>query len=451
MSKIKHIIFTIVCLLFMNSSVYAASLSVNVTSSTMTLGNSITITSKYSSNKAIFFTEGTLKCSGAGVNKTLSLSFDNTSNNVLSKTFSLKIKPTSVGTVTCTTTGTKIIDASSNNWQTIGNKTVKITVKAAPVVKPKEKSSNNYLASLSVEKNKLDKQFDKEVLEYSVTLEPDTEIIKINASLADSSATIAGTGEKKVSTGLNTFEIVVTAENGSKKTYILKVTVKEYDPIKVSVDGDEYTAIRKKTELPKISEYFEDKKVKIDGEEIDGYYNKKLDYTIVGLKDDKGSTKLFIYKEDKYKLYKEYTFNGITLQPTEKEVKGEVKESSFTYNEDKINSYQNVKLDIIKNTYALENNEIENNNFYLFYAINLDSGKEELYQYDSKEKTVQRFNIELLDMYKERSDTYYLYLLGALLLLGVTIIFFTIVIIAISKKKKKQSKKKKKRDIDFDF
>ena len=51
-----------------------------------------------------------------------------------------------------------------------------------------------------------------------------TEKIKINASLADSSATVAGTGEKTVSPGLNTFEVTVTAENGSKKTYKIVVT-----------------------------------------------------------------------------------------------------------------------------------------------------------------------------------------------------------------------------------
>ena len=451
MKKIKHFVFAVLCLMLMKTTVYAASLSVNITSNTVTLGNSITITSKFSSNKAIFFTEGSLKCTGAGVNKTLSLSFDNTTNDVFSKSFSLKIKPTTTGSVKCTTSGTKIIDASSNNWQNIGSKTVTITVKEAPVVKPKEKSSNNYLASLSVEKNKLDKTFDKEVLEYNVTLEPDTEKIKINASLADSSATVAGTGEKSVSPGLNTFEVTVTAENGSKKTYTLKVTVKEHDPINVTIDEEKYTVIRKKKELPKVSEYYEDKKVTIGENEVDGYYNKKLDYTLVGLKDKEGNVELYIYNNDKYSIYKEYTFNGITLIPTEKEVTGDVKKAKFSYDDDKINGYQNVKLDLIKNTYALEDNDIENNNFYLFYAINLDSGKETLYQYDANEKTVQRFNVELLNMYKERSDTYYMYLLGAILIIGVTFLLFMIITISISKKNKKKSKKKKRRDIDFDF
>jgi len=444
MKKIRYLGFSIFCLLVMTMNVYAASLSVKVTSTSMTLGNSVTVTSTFSSKNPIFFTEGTLKCSGAGVSGSTSLSFDNTSNDVYSKSFTYKVKPSTTGTVTCTTSGTRIIDAASDNWQTIANKTIKITVNPKPVVAPKVESSNNYLASLSVDKHSLDKKFDKEVLEYTLTVEPDVEKIKINAQLADSSASIAGLGEKKVSTGLNTFEIVVTAENGSKKTYKLKVTVKDYDPINVDVNGVEYTAVRKQKDLPEISEYFEEVKVKIGEDEVAGYYNKTLDYTLVGLKDMAGMVEFYIQDGEKYTLYKEYTFNGITLNPTTKEVIGEVKKAKFEYAEDTIEAYQNVKLDIIKNTYALDNNDITGNQFYLFYAKNLDTGKEELYQYDAKEKTVQRYNLELLSMYKERSDIYYEIILYGVLVLGVIIILFSIITLKMGHTNKKLKKKLKK-------
>ena len=36
--------------------------------------------------------------------------------------------------------------------------------------------------------------------------------------------------------------------------------------------------------------------------------------------------------------------------------------------------------------------------------LSLETGKEELYQYDALEKTVQRYNTLILDMYKEQSD-----------------------------------------------
>ena len=111
------------------------------------------------------------------------------------------------------------------------------------------------------------------------------------------------------------------------------------------------------------------------------------------------------------------------------------KETSFTYNKIKIPSYQEVKSDLIKNTYALENGDIEGNQFYLFYAINVETGKEYLYQYDALEKTVQRYNMQVLDMYKDHNDKYYLALLVSILALGVITVIFSILFIKSKKKK----------------
>ena len=124
---------------------------------------------------------------------------------------------------------------------------------------------------------KLDSKIDKETLEYSVTVKEGTEKIKINAQLADSSAKTAGTGEVSVSEGLNTFNVVVTAENGSKRTYVLKVTVKEYEPILVKVDNEEYNVVRKRKGLPVISEYFTEKDITLGEEIVEGYYSEALD------------------------------------------------------------------------------------------------------------------------------------------------------------------------------
>ena len=149
----------------------------------------------------------------------------------------------------------------------------------------------------------------------------------------------------------------------------------------------------------------------------------------------------------------------MVLRVLDKKLDGGYKKTSFSYNDTKIDSYQEVKLDILKNTYALDNNEVSGNNFYLFYAINMETGKEELYQYDSVEKTVQRYNTLILDMYKERSDKYYLYLLYSILALGVTIVTFSTIFICSSRKRKKLKKKnnkniknnKKNREIEDDL
>lgn len=425
--------------------VYAASINITLTSKTVTKGNSVTVTAKISSANSLYFTEGNLTCSGAGVNASKSLVDDSMNDKVYSKTFSLSIKPTSAGTVTCSTTGVRITDSSSGNWQTLNNKSVNITVNNPVAAAPKVYSSNSYLSSLTIDGYTLDKKFDKEVLEYSVTVKEGTEKINVNAQLADSSAKVSGVGNVSVTEGINTINIVVTAENGSKRTYVLKVNVKEYEPINVKVLDTEYTVVRKRKDLGKISEYFTEKDITIGEEIVEGYYNEKLNYSVVGLKDQSGNIKFYVYQDGEYSLYNEQVFNGMVLRLLDKEITGGYKKTSFKYNDTEINSYQEVKLDIIKNTYALDNEDISGNDFYLFYAVNMETGKEELYQYDAKEKTVQRYNTLILDMYKERSDTYYLYLLCSVLLLGVVIITFSTIIICRNNKRKKINKKKKKR------
>ena len=285
----------------------------------------------------------------------------------------------------------------------------------------------------------MNEPFDKEKLEYTLTIPAETEKIKINAQLADSNAKVSGVGEQKVVAGLNTFEIVVTAENGSKKTYVIKATLEELKPIEVTIDSEKYTVIRKRKDLPKISEYNVEKDITIKDNIIEGYYNEKLNYDLVGLKDATGKINYYIYKNNQYTLYNEHTFGGTTLQILDKEVKN-FKLTSFNYDETNIPSYQEVKMDLIKNTYALDDNEITGNQFYLFYAKNVETGKEYLYQYDALEKTVQRYNLEVLDMYKENSNTYYKYLILSVLVIGILLITLSILLIKTGKNNRKLKK-----------
>ena len=430
--------------LFMNT-VFAAGYTTSVTSTSVTVGGSVTLNIKGTDIAGKF----TISSSNSSV---VSLSGSNVwiDNN----TQSITLKANKVGSANITIVPT---DVSNYSGGTVtGNKVITITVKAKPTnnntgggsntTKPqvtKPKSSNSFLSSLTIDGYELDSKFDKETLEYSVTVKEGTEKIKINAQLADSSAKVSGVGEVSVSEGVNNFSLVVTAENGSKRTYKLTVTVKEYKPIKVEVDGEDFTVVRKRKDLPTISEYFEEKEITIGEDKVDGYYNDTLKYEVVGLKDTYGKINYYIYDNNKYSLYNEQVFNGKVLRIIDKKLDGGYKKTSFSYNDSKITSYQEVKLDILKNTYALDNNDISGNNFYLFYAINLETGKEELYQYDSIEKTVQRYNTLVLKMYQEQKDKYYLYLLCSILVLGVTIVTFSALLMNKSKKNKRKKKTNK--------
>lgn len=420
-------------------NIFAVDYSISLTSNSVTVGNSVT-----------------LKINGSGLTGRFNISSSNSSVASLSSSFvwvenntqSITINTKNVGSAVITVTPDPGGVSDSNGYEPkLYSKTITITVKAKTTTPSggnnngnttvsKPKSSNNYLSSLTVDGYELDNKFDKETLEYTVEVKEGTEKIKVNAQLADSNGTVTGIGELTVHDGLNTFSIIVTAQNGSKRTYVLKVNVLEYKPIIVKIDNKEYTVVRKRKDLPAISDYFTEKEITIEEEVIEGYYNETLKYDVVGLKDNTGNIKYYIYNKDKYTLYNEQVFNGMVLRILDKELNGGYKKTSFSYNNSNIDSYQEVELDIIKNTYATDNNDIKGNNFYLFYAINMESGKEELYQYDSVEKTIQRYNTLVLDMYKEQSNKYYLYLLCSILILGIVIVTFSIIIISINKKRK---------------
>ncbi len=97
-------------------------------------------------------------------------------------------------------------------------------------------SPNNVLSSLSINGYSLTPSFDKFTSTYNVIVPNDTSSITISASKVDSTASVSGTGQKSISVGNNNFKIVVTAENGDKRTYQLNVvreaTVKNTQTIK---------------------------------------------------------------------------------------------------------------------------------------------------------------------------------------------------------------------------
>lgn len=81
-------------------------------------------------------------------------------------------------------------------------------------------SDDANLSSLTV--SGIDFEFSKDVTEYNLSsLE---ESVTINAVAANSKATVSGTGVKSINTGINTFKVAVTAEDGTTKTYTIIIT-----------------------------------------------------------------------------------------------------------------------------------------------------------------------------------------------------------------------------------
>lgn len=85
------------------------------------------------------------------------------------------------------------------------------------------KSSDNYLTGLNVEGYTLTPDFDKQVLEYTIKEEIDSKEMNIKATTSNEKATVNGNGIVKIEEGKNEYRIDVTAENGSVRTYIIKL------------------------------------------------------------------------------------------------------------------------------------------------------------------------------------------------------------------------------------
>lgn len=84
-------------------------------------------------------------------------------------------------------------------------------------------SSNNYLKSLSIDGYNIIPEFDKQTIDYEISKEVLENNIKINAEADDSKASVSGIGDIILNSGENEIRIDVTAENGTVRTYTIKV------------------------------------------------------------------------------------------------------------------------------------------------------------------------------------------------------------------------------------
>ena len=87
----------------------------------------------------------------------------------------------------------------------------------------REKSNNNYLSNITSNIGILTPTFDKERSTYEIDVENSVKDIIIEGIPESSKATVTGDGYKSLRTGVNTINILVTAETGSIRTYTVIV------------------------------------------------------------------------------------------------------------------------------------------------------------------------------------------------------------------------------------
>lgn len=96
------------------------------------------------------------------------------------------------------------------------------------------KSNNNNLSNIVLSNGSID--FNKDIFEYNVLVKEDVETIDVSATLEDNKATLSGNGTYQLNVGQNEIKIVVTAEDNTKKEYILHVLRKREDKVEEIIE-----------------------------------------------------------------------------------------------------------------------------------------------------------------------------------------------------------------------
>ena len=417
MNKIlKSLSILIVSLLF-TITVDAASANVKVTTnkSQVVVGNTFTVTTKISGSDLgswqwtlSYDTKKFKLVSGGNI-----FFFSESGENQKTKTWTLKAIAKGSGNITVKAAGAFSYKNESAIKVTTNSKTVKVITQAELEA---SYSKDNNLKSLSIDGLKLEPSFNKDTTDYKVTAESNTTEIKINAALSDSKASLSGTGTFKVTEGENKFTITVEAENGSVKKYNILVNVTDPNPITAKINDKDYTVVKRESNLTKPEDY-EKKEITINDQKVPAFYNEVNNFTLVGLKNAEGDISLFLYDSETntFSEYKEIKLDQLKLYPLSIDRE--------------IDNYKLSKITI--NDIEFDALVLDNSDYAIIHAQNMNNGTNDYYTYDKKTNTVITYTDETLKPLQEKINKYEKMIL---LLTGETVlVFFILICILISK------------------
>ncbi len=110
------------------------------------------------------------------------------------------------------------------------------------------KSSNDYLKSLSVENATMEPAFNRQYVDYKVTLkDKNTKKINIIAEAEDEKATIEGAGEVELADGENHIMVIVKAENGEAQIYNLYIELPYNNQADIKLQDLQIYGVEKET------------------------------------------------------------------------------------------------------------------------------------------------------------------------------------------------------------
>lgn len=436
MKRIKKFFMAMLIGLLFPCIVNAASGSINIaSSSTVVVGNKVTVTVTISSGTKMGSWQMSLNYDKSYLQLTNSTARDGGTfmidyaedPGVLKKTYTFTFKTLKSGTTKLSVDGYRAYVSSDLSALSLSANTKQIRIITQAELEASY-SKNNNLSALEVEGFTLTPEFKTDILEYSVVVPENTKEVNIKANVQDKRAAVNGIGTQAVNPGANKFSVVVRAQSGAEKTYVINVEVKDENPISVTVNGKNYTVVKIKENLPTASLYTETT-ININGFEIPAYKNDNTNLVLVGLKDEEGNISLYIYNKDKneYQEYNEIGVNKITIYPltSNEEIKG-YKKDTITINGVKVDGYYYTK----------------DSDYVIIYGINVETGDKGFYMYDKKMQSLIKYNDEyIIDLNKKIG-------LYSYIIIGFSGVFILMIIIMIALAKKRSGKQKKQKTIE---
>ncbi len=409
-SKILVVLMTIGLLYVPTDYAYAASLSVSVSASTVKIGDTITVSvtvpGGYSSDidmaypsDLVSFESGSVTTSDNGAKIAFTIgTFGSTSTEPTTGTFKFKAK--SVGTVSFVADSTVAGDATGMPVE-LGNGSADVSIVNEIY------SDDNSLSIMYLSHGYISPDFDPSITTYRTTVEHSVTSVRVTAKPNHAKASVVSvTGNENLQVGENTISVVVKAESGATATYKIIVTRAE-KPAGTTEDTQDEPSESQEPEdkiegtdsgfdwggkdlyfteaVPEdgILSDFKQDTVLVNNLNVPCFKHSKSKLVVLNLKNDVDGGSLYVYDiNNKYiypfiKLVANDTY-VIALQPEDATEAPE--------------GYASCTLSIEgKGTItAYQYSENEVSEFYLIYCVN-NNGQYGWYQYDSIEKTFQRY------------------------------------------------------------
>lgn len=243
MKKFLLKVLLVISILILPSHVYAAG-SVTVSRSSIGMNVGTTTTFNIVANNAV----GSINVVSSNPSvATVSVG----STWIENETIAVTVTGKSVGSATISV---QLLDVATFDEEVLsGTKTINVTVNQPAPSQPSQpkpsqpsqpadtRSSNTNLKSVTVNGREVGKKDGQYVLEVSNYINT----VDINAVCEDNKSKVTGTGKKDIINGNNSYDLVVTAENGKTTTHKLVIVRKEYnllgdldDILKQGIDAD---------------------------------------------------------------------------------------------------------------------------------------------------------------------------------------------------------------------